>query len=64
MSEDTPSYRQAYKVFDCSANVDADDDFMDESVERNDHNHCTVGMLNDVAKSCHDFHAMMEQYTD
>ena len=50
MSEDPPLYKPAYKVFDCSANVDADDDFMDESVEGMINN-CTIGMLDDVAST-------------
>ena len=61
MSADPPSY-EPYAVFDYSANVDADDDFMDddERVEWDD-NSCTAGLLDDVAVSCPVFHAMMER---
>ena len=61
MSADPPSY-EPYAVFDFSANVDADDDFMDddERVEWDD-NSSTAGLLDDVAISCPVFHAMMER---
>ncbi len=59
MSADPPSY-ESYEVFDYSANVDADDDFMDETVEWDDSN-CTVAMQDNVTISCPVFHAKMER---
>ena len=60
MSADPPSF-EPYAVLDSSANVDADNDFMDDKrVEWND-NSCTVGLLDDVAISCLVFHAMTER---
>jgi hypothetical protein len=45
MSADPSSY-ESYEVFDYSANVDVDNDFMDKMVEWDDTN-CTVAMLLD-----------------
>ena len=59
MRADPPSY-ESYEVFDYSANVDADDDFMDETVEW-DGSNCTVAMQDNVAISCPVFHAKMER---
>ena len=56
MSAD-PASHEPYKVFDYSANFDADDG-IDESVELYDNS--TEG-IDDVAISCPVFHAMMER---
>ena len=50
MSADPPLYKLS-EVFDYSANVDADNDFMDKTVEWDESN-CSVAMLDNVAISC------------
>jgi hypothetical protein len=60
MCADPPSYKP-YEVFDYSANFDTDEDFIDEMVELNGDACSNVGMLDDVAISCPDFHLMRER---
>ncbi len=50
-----------YKVFDYSANFDADKDFIDEMVKLNGDTCSNVGMLDDVAISCPDCNLMGER---
>jgi hypothetical protein len=57
MSADPPSY-EPYKVFDYSANFDADDDGLDEWVEFTDN---TMVSMGDAALSCPAIHARIER---
>ena len=62
MSADPPSY-EPYAVFDFSADVNVEGDFIDDEMvcEWDDNSCVAIGMLDDVAISCPVFYAMMER---